>query len=239
MSSHSAKKKRPLPIIDLDELLGYSNARLKTSNNDEITANSQENSSKKQEKMEVTETTTMQANPTLLQSDHEPRHPTSAVEALVSMTGPSFHESLLSGPSSVSHQGDMCSGNSGTVEDSSLAVTTPASKPSAMLQRNALPVRPHGSGTIGGNKSHGLMMSTPAKAQELALNDGIQAQQQTRTVTPEQHLAIDTTAGKIVDAKEDKVGDTTAVGKVVDTKEVMTNRNICIPLDPVPAVCST
>jgi hypothetical protein len=86
-------------------------------------------------------------------------------------------------------------------------------------------------------------MSTPAKAHELVLNDGIQAQQRTRTVTPEQLLAIDTsTAGKIVDTKEDKVGATKA-GKVesvsTNTQQVMPNRNICVPLDPVPAVCST
>jgi hypothetical protein len=64
MPSHSKKEnKRPLPVIDLGELLGYSNARLKSSNDTEKdTAYPRENSSKKQEEKEVKDVTAMQAS---------------------------------------------------------------------------------------------------------------------------------------------------------------------------------
>lgn len=136
-------------------------------------------------------------------------------------------------------------GNAGTVNDTSLAVAKPASNP-PMASPRALPVS-HGYETLflqgqqTGAQLHGFTNSMSTKSHAIVLNGGIEAQQQTRAVTPEQQVAIDSTAGKVVDTKEDQVGDTKA-GKVesasINTQQVMPNRNICTPLDPVPSVYS-
>lgn len=191
---------------------------------------------------------TMPAELSRLQSDkEEPKHPGAAAQqARGSMTGLSFYEKLLLGPSSTSNEGVAFGGSSGTVNDTSLAVARPASEPSEVQLQ-------HGSDTMSGNETlllqeqqadmppRGSMSSTPANTHELVLDGVIQAHQQTCTVTPEQQLAIDTTAGKIDDTKEGKV-DNTKAGKLdsvsINTLQDMPNRNICVPLDPVPSVCS-
>lgn len=250
MASRSEKeKKRPLPVIDLGQLLGYSNVRLKTSSvtdKEKSTANAREKSVKassmEQEENQENDGATVAARLSHLhRRNKEPEHPGATAQQARGSTGLSFYESLLVGPFLPSQD----AGNAGTVNDTSLAVAKPASNP-PMASPRALPVL-HGYETLflqgqqTGAQLHGFTNSMSTKSHAIVLNGGIEAQQQTRAVTPEQQVAIDSTAGKVVDTKEDQVGDTKA-GKVesasINTQQAMPNRNICTPLDPVPSVYS-
>jgi hypothetical protein len=183
-----------------------------------------------------------------LQRDKEPNHPGASAQqqARGSMTGLSFSDSLRLGLSSTSNEGVVLGGRGGIVEDTSLVVAKSALKPSAVQLQ-------HDRGTKRSNETlvlqeqqadmppHGFLKPTPAKAHELMLSGGIQAQQRTRAVAPELQVGLDTSAGNVVDTKEDNVGDTKAAkveSASTKTQRVMPNRNICIPLVPLPRVCS-
>lgn len=211
-----------MPIIDLGQLLGYSNVRLKSSNDTEKdTANSPPKNSSparppttEQEDNRENGTCTIPAGLHIfhLQNDGEPRHPrAAAAQNLAPMTGLSFSESSMLGPSLPCE--DI--GINSTVDALSITVPKPALKLVATDSK------------------------IPAKPLELVLNGSNEVQQQSRRATPELQVsgtkagkAKNTTAGQAFERKAGKVEP------IVDSTTVMPNRSICVPLLPLPSMCS-
>jgi hypothetical protein len=138
----------------------------------------------------------------------ELRHPASTAQALVSMQRLSFNESLMLGTSLPYQDTNVVRGNSGAANDSSLVVAkSDARKSSAMQARSFLPVQ-QGTILVGGKEN----------------------------ITPQ----VDPMPAKLA-AEVNVENDAVKAGNVGDTntgtQQVMPNRNICVPLGPVPSVC--
>lgn len=192
----------------------------------------------------------------------EPRHPASTVQALVSMQRLSFNESLMLGTSLPHQDTNMFSGNSGVANDSSLVVA--ARKPSAIQETGhpastvqalvsmqslsfneslmlgtSLPYKDTNvfSGNCGAANDLSLVVakSDARKPSAMQARCFLPVQQGKENIAPQ----VDSMPAKL--AAEVNVGnDAVKAGNVGDTntgtQQVMPNRNICVPLGPVPSM---